>query len=200
MNNITRYLTGAKSFSYWFLYPLIELPLSVFNNRNGNMLVNVFIGDELIPDIEDNRLFIVYKVILNEDFIKLEAGLRIHPCYEANYDLDNNGTYRVAVMKIPSCYEQDFKNFIEGKYSKFSPKAKSIIKTLYGDDSGTKVIVYSLDKSPKLKAKREELLGVKLNDSDELWSKYSYEQEYITKALRDDLNTKSLVENTTFDE
>lgn len=122
-------------------------------------------------------------------------------------DFDDQGTTTI-IFELPSVFDKDYDNFVEGRYSKFDPITKDVIKkysgldymrpagTVHGrtpdgelvyDTKGKPVMVpqhtshrylLALDKDPGLRAYIEAELETKIKDDAELLDKPS-ENEYI---------------------
>lgn len=116
-------------------------------------------------------------------FVKLndihffEHRMRLHAYYKAWWK-DEQGKHYIQ-YSIPEQYQQDVQLFLQGKYSKFSAKAKEMIQIHSGlvfrsrDEKGTILTdtrLLALEKSPLVKRMWEERLAVELDDESELLS------------------------------
>lgn len=92
-------------------------------------------------------------------------------------DYDYSGGYVVVVYKIPQKYIDDYKLFLEGKYSKFSEQYKRLFPEMAEttNKAGDKEMMYTVPylvfvKGKPIKEYWENKLGVKLDKDMEYWS------------------------------
>lgn len=149
-----------------FLIPLLNK--NRFQLKHDSYFVNAFISS--------NReyLCLLYRYTGTDLYKSFEEKIIQDKLYIKHLDYDK---YHVMYLfKIPDEFEEDIEHFLDGNYSKFSRKLKTLITKFYGSskDSTIYQIIY---KSPKLKNLIEESLGVKLKSDEELASKPILENE-----------------------
>lgn len=148
--------------SFVFLLPL-------FNIKNTNAVVNTYLGNN--KTAFDNKLYILTEVSSNE----LESNIYLVDRYNTE-----DGMFMYE-LKIPEHFENDYNHFLNGKYSKFSEKAKDIIITKVARSSAKvakDTVVHSiLYKTEKRKKQLETDLDVKLPADAELASIFNINTE-----------------------
>lgn len=151
-----------KNQSYHFLLPLLEI-------RSHLGIIDTFLGD-VNEDVFNNKLYILCEsqnthIENNENIIK-------------SYEVEEGLMY---VLNIPQKFDNEYINFLKGKYSKYSEESKEILclkacKNSNKEPYETQVyaILY------KTKARRdsiEEKLNVKLDEEAELASIFNEKLE-----------------------
>jgi hypothetical protein len=91
-------------------------------------------------------------------------------------DYDYGKGYVVVVYKFPQEYAEEYKLFLEGKYSKFREKYKNLFPTKIEvlEDDGSRRMQFSLpflifSKAKSLKEFWEEKIGTELEEDAEYW-------------------------------
>lgn len=148
--------------SFVFLLPL-------FNIRNTNVIVNTYLGNS--KTAFDNKLYVLTEVRSDE----IENNIYLIDKYKTE-----NGMFMYE-LKIPEHFENDYRHFLNGKYSKFSEKAKDAIITKIARSSAKAskdTIIYSiLYKTEKRRKQLEKDLDVKLPADAELASIFNPDLE-----------------------
>jgi hypothetical protein len=177
-------MTGLHyNLSTYFMLPLLKLNSSMFGEDN---LINTYVtkAQQVVVEIK------------NKDVVAWKYWE--HQNYAVDFDLEDKTT---IVFNIPAVYTNDFNNFAEGNYSKFSDIAKKLIKAnsglsymkpigeeYYVEKDGYKVkmrdktthkYLLALDKDPSLKKHLEDSLDIKIKEDAELLDKPK-EIEFIT--------------------
>jgi hypothetical protein len=171
-----------------FLYPALNI-------RRGSHIkpIQTYIAWEEIISPTDRKLICVYDIQDNEDYqiferVKLFGNQKF--C-EFRQTLDNKGIY-IFTFDDQS---DDWDNFIKGKYSELSEKAKAEIEKFYGKDSTTYEYVMSYLYPEDYFDVYAELLGVNVNilkGVGELCAPYNKEKETL-KIPIEDLEMKDLI-------
>jgi hypothetical protein len=156
-----------------YLLPLISLNKLMFGKPDN--FINCYLSEEgkhLVVEVKE-----------------FPVQLEQHTCYK--FDLVNEfGT--MIVFEIPSDYNTTVKQFIDGKFSHFSPEVKDIIRKKSGlrwriPIAGGGVIsakeLLALDRDDALRRSMEEQLAVKLSPEAELMS-IPDETNYYNLGLR----------------
>lgn len=141
----------------------------------GHQFINCFLGDKDRPEFDEHILFL-FKFSGTRDFTAFEAQMKSSPYYVTDYDPTRE--HVVFVYKVPEEFLTDYYKFVQGSYSRISPKLKTMIigSTTWG---GTFDI---LTRSKTYKAKLEEKLAVKIADDAELMDPPN-EREIIDASL-----------------
>lgn len=109
-----------KTKAYSYILPMVSDEVMGIKSN----LVNVFIGDENYPEL-DNHIFLLYKFSGHSSFLLFEEDIKESPLFEREYDPDN--IYTIKVLRVPKQYEEDFKLFKQSKYSEMSNAYKKRI-------------------------------------------------------------------------
>lgn len=170
-----------KNKSCYFIIPFLGVSYNFFNP-----IINCYLGDNTNkPDLTFKKIFIHVKNY-DIDFTKLMY-------FNHSYKLEDN-TY-MLVYDIPEQFEDDYIKFCDGQYSKFSQLAKDLIC----DKSGIRPVIDSLVYKVMYKTKDqknliEELIGQKLKDEYEVYSRPNLDKEVYNGSLNIFLNNKLKVE------
>jgi hypothetical protein len=127
----------------------------------NSLFVNAFIGIEGQYDC----VGLLYRFSGSSVFLKFEQALKKFKSFK--YTVDPSPYYVLFVFDVPKKFQQDYDNFIRGKYSKLSPELKENILKFHGVDDHSSVgqILY---KSKKRRLRLEETIGVTLPIGAEL--------------------------------
>ncbi len=121
MNNVyTQYFQKSRV----FLYPLLRLKDVKFAPTE------TFICWEEIYSEQDYKILCVYHHQRNAQFKQFEEFLNQHKMFEKLISIDVKKQLGVFTLKR---YKYDYNCFLEGKYSKFSYGAKSLILNYFGN-------------------------------------------------------------------
>lgn len=116
-----------------FLVPILRVTKE-YNNEllfNEN-LVGAFTGDILYPEMDD-KILLVYKYELTDDWAKFSDKLKAHPFYFASYEYEVEDLV-VFAFDIPEEYKEDYININSGKYNELSPELKLLINKFWDLD------------------------------------------------------------------
>ena len=107
-------------------------------------------------------------------FVKFENALRTFKDFKKVYDPSDDTI--LFVFNIPSAFKKDFKHFMNGRYSKLSPRYKIDILKFHNQpiDSEIGQVLY---KDPDRRIKMENRLGVIFEDDAELLSIININEE-----------------------
>ena len=108
----------TKSYTY-FLPFLADEALDIKKN-----LVNVFLGDEDKPELEDH-IFLLYKFSADEEFLRFEEEVTWSIYYETQYDCDKH--HVMIVFRRPECWKEEMQIILDGRYSETSKKYKRMM-------------------------------------------------------------------------
>lgn len=185
-----------------FLFPLLDIPISLFNKANGkSRLVNCFLYDQKIKHYRENHIFLVIDNYQDVQFSEFEKKLENHDNFITSYDI-LKGKYSIKVFSIPKDKIEDYKLFLEGKYSKISDASKSLILNCEFKSKGFLNMIFS--KADEAKKAIEEVIGEKLPSDAEVYGIYNLNNEILNINRIDELSKmikkKSIDENKEFDE
>lgn len=140
-------LRNTTSTSSLFLLPMLELNRSFIESH---FATNVFHSDYFKPNL-NNNILILYNPRNKKEFSEFINLLMTLPEYVENYPL--NDDYHIVVFKTPKIYNEDYKTFLTGQYSKISDKLKRKILKYF--DKGIESDLYGV--LYKTEAKRRSL-------------------------------------------
>jgi len=175
-----------KNKSCFFVLPLLGYPSYWYYG-----LINCYLRDNI------NKPELGYKIFLNLSNYDKKV-LNIHE-FNQFYQLEDK-TY-MYVFDIPKRFEDDYYKFCEGKYSKISPEAKTLICKLSGIKPVTESVVHKvLYKTSDMKQRIEELIGEILpmeaevysvpNLDKETYSIFKIRNSNIVKAVEDEVSER----------
>jgi hypothetical protein len=156
MNNTEQQYNKAV----YFMLPLLKLNSNSFGENN---FINAYITKTQQIVVE----------IIDKDVVEWKYWE--HQNYAIDFDIDNKTT---IIFNLPSIFNNDYKKFIEGKYSEFDMLTKDIIKKHSGlpymngtgryvqavDETGNKIVINGEPKMVELKSSSKYLLAL---DKDE---------------------------------
>lgn len=152
------------------------LPLIGYNLKDFETLNDVYVGDNT------NKADLTFKKLFVNVF-EYEESYTHNNYFNHFYQLEN-GSY-MFVYDIPEQYEEDFILFCDGKYSKMSQLAKGLICHKSGVKPVFNSIVYKvLHKDHKQRKYIEELVGCKLYDHEEVYSRPNLDEEIYNGAIQ----------------
>tara|TARA_X000001382_G_scaffold36121_1_gene23738 strand:+ start:4300 stop:5037 length:738 start_codon:yes stop_codon:yes gene_type:complete len=143
-----------------FILPMLsgERNLYFYNTH----LVNVFIGTVQ----QKGCIALLYRWSKDPLFLKFEAAVKQFRSY---IDMEDHDEYVLYLFDVPSGQKQNYKKFINGKYSELSTKYKTQLLKFHGMNIDSQ-IGQILFKSEKRKHRLETMLGCILSDEAELYS------------------------------
>jgi hypothetical protein len=126
-------------------------------------LINTFIG---LPNHE-GCIALLYRWSGDPLFLKFENALKQFRSFIDCEDVSENMT--MYIFDVPKKHIKNYKNFINGNYSRLTPEYKTKILQFHGMNIDSQVgqIIF---KSEKRKQRLETTLGCKLDDDAELYS------------------------------
>jgi hypothetical protein len=159
---------------------------SIFPNNSlmgTEYFVNAFIDDGGFPHTMDRVIFVLFKTdIKNQKWQMLSQRLRGKTEYLLEYfcGIQDNRHLIMMVFKIPDKYTNDYINFLDGKYSKFSDAYKKLFPQFTYNDKAMPIestIWRVIHKSDVLKKELERYFTIspngknpfKFDPEDELW-------------------------------
>lgn len=137
------------------------LPMLYNKDRSSNFFItknfeNCYIGDANFPNL-GKKIFLLYTYQMNHDYIKFERKLELIPEFCEDYDYSSERQV-MYVFDIPEEHVEDFKLFLEGKYSKFSDSLKEKITAFWGAKRSDSVLygaVYANDAAKEFAEKND---------------------------------------------
>lgn len=176
LKNVSRILdkinvVEKKNKACYFIIPLLGYSVSFFTS-----LINCYLGDNTNkPDLTFKKVFI-HVQSYTEEYLKIKY-------FNQYYKLEDN-TY-IYVFNIPKEFQDDYIKFCDGQYSKMSQEAKNLIcekskiKPVF--DSLVYKVLYKTNDQRNL---IEELIGEKLKDEYEIYSKPNLDREVYNKEIK----------------
>lgn len=149
-----------------FILPLLLTDYDYFDYNYS--LFNGYVSED------GKYIYLKYKFINSEKFLKLEDKLRGHSQFVRAYDPDKN--FVVYVFKLQDRYKDYISKILEGKYSQISDYYKKIILRFH-KASPRSVLGMILYKDSMYKKKLEKELGTRIPDDIDLMSKSKLEEE-----------------------
>lgn len=162
--------------STWILYPMYNL-----SKDFDSFLYNTYIYHEDYLELVDH-FYLLFKfsgrisnLFTNSAYIELENKLIQSEDYFFHYDI-NGGEYVLFCLKVPDTYLEDYKVFMDGKYSKIKKKVEDypnretplfhLINTRYND----KELRMILNKDKKFKKMMEDTRDITIPDNAEVYT------------------------------
>jgi len=143
--------------------------------------VNAFLADDEFQHRIIRPVFVLFKVSKKDaKWQQIASRLRAKPEFILEYfcGIDNKKDLVMMVFQVPEIYKNEYINFKEGKYSKFSNLYKKTFNRFTNNDKAEPVesaIWRVIHKSPELKRELESFFSVQKKhpyifaEEDELW-------------------------------
>lgn len=157
--------------------------------KQEHNLIDCFLKIESEKDYEENCIFILFNPKNKESFKTFLNELKTkNENFVEEIVIED---YNVLVFKIPKEFEEDYKKFLEGKYSKFSENAKSLFPKFveiikFNQKLGMHVKIEQIslpwmiiNKDKSLKSYWKKRIGIELSEEDEVWEKPNLEKEIL---------------------
>ena len=161
--------------SFTFLYPLLEVVNKKYRPSQ------TFVEWEGVYTKQDRKLICIYNRDDSDKWCEFEREeLMNHFMLDCCVPIDDNKVVYVFDYNI---YKDDYDNFINGKYSKFSTHAKKLLTTYYGIHTPEWIFVESYVFPEAYFDKYAEILGIDvkiLKQVGELCEVYDSEKEVCT--------------------
>lgn len=183
--------------SHTFLFPLLGIPknygtINKIPRRTYITLKDVF-------GTEDRKLIAVYNISSDKIWSAYrEKVLMKHAAFENSFVINDEEVFIFDMSK----YEDDYKQFLSGSYSKYSPQAKKAISIYYGIHTPEWAYIESFLFPEKYFKDYAEILSIDekiLKDVGELCDKYDVEKENLILDIGEDvlkiLTLKTAVKN-----
>ena len=157
------------------------LPLTGYSKRSFHpYLVNAYLGDVHLLDWDEESIdiFVLLKYSTNMAFYNLEKRLEKDEHFKTSYSLFK-GTYIMFVFTLEPTFNDDFKKFLKGKYSKFSNPAKIRIMR---DRSIQSPMPFILRKDKEYRKYWEEKLDAVLPPESEVWPIVERDKELFDRS------------------
>lgn len=176
MNAIEEKKTIVKNKSATYLLPLLSRDISI---ELEYLIINTYVKFNKDIGRIEYPIGILYEIENTESFGEYNDYLVNHPLFFKNFNINNMSLF--YIFNFPKQYINEYKLFKEGKYSKFSTEAKSLIVSYsteaYKYPPLIEDIVGVLWKHKSRRDKMERLLGMSLPKDSELASKIVYDNE-----------------------
>jgi len=163
--------------SYTYLLPMLSTKIDVVKQN----LVNAYIGADDYSGY-DNHIFLLYRYVGNPRFIEYEDYLENTISFVAKYDPDK--FHVMFIFDVPEKYQEDYKRFRMGKYSKFSNEYKILIFKFHKIIDENHKVAKVLYRHPDLRDEIEERLDTILPEESELSSVPDLEIEMYTEEMK----------------
>lgn len=112
-----------------FLYPLLGI------KKSANISpVNTYVSWEGVYTTKDMKLVVIYKQDNSEGFRAFEKMVLFKNRFFVDFKECEQG-YTAYIFTFEQ-FKQDWNNFLDGKYSQFTPDLKNRIKNYHGESSG----------------------------------------------------------------
>ncbi len=185
-----------------FLFPLLEIPKLLFKceikNRFGmvtceNRLMNVYLADEAVDVFKENHLFLLINNFRDVDFEDFEKLLISYPNYVDNYDQNGFGVY---IFKIPEHNQIDYRNVLNGKYSKMTPESQALVRQNAYCNDAYHLLPLIFGKMAALRTYWEKELSnpgseVIFTPEMEVWPIININKEILTQEILETISLKS---------
>lgn len=179
-------ITANHTNTTYFINPAFGYRISDLTQYG---FIDSFLYDKNREDIEPDGKTIYFLFKPNESqLVKLQnkiedwenQGILIE-------DYDYPSGYVVAALRFPNKYKDQYKLFLQGRYSEFSPEYKELIPkktTVFNATTGKVEEIDSVqylvvNKRVKLKEYWEEQTGCEFTDDMEYWSKPDIQKETL---------------------
>ena len=130
----------------------LVLPMLYLKDRNDKFFItenfnNCYIGDGNHPEL-GSKIFLLYEYQMTIEYVKFERKMEL--ASEFSTDTDYSDERQVMyVLNIPDEHAEDFKHFLKGEYTQFSPELKLKIFKFWcikeDKDSSLYSILYAKD-------------------------------------------------------
>lgn len=163
-----------------FALPLLGWKRAVYQPY----LIDAYIRHEGVPHFTENHIFVLLKWSDDDRFKKLEEVLTNHPTHVSTYEPDEGGNYVMHVFKLRDKMLDDYKKFLNGKYSRMSADSKRLILASSKPGGTTAKI---LNRATELKEIQEDKMGIVLTKEDEVWpcieDMHTYHKEVFHESV-----------------
>ena len=166
-----------------FMVPLLKIPRDSLIN---NGFINGFIKDDMREEQYENAIYLLFKP---QDIDRFREFLDSE--YERTKriidDYDHHNGFVVVVYQLDAKFETDFNLIKRGRYSKTSPNFQAEFpKTVKLNRGGIVKEDVSLqyrvfNKTEDLVKFWEDMFGVRFDEKQELWHRFSEEEETLTE-------------------
>jgi hypothetical protein len=115
-------------------------------DRNDSFFItknfeNCYIGDGNHPEM-GRKIYLLYNYQMSVEYVKFERKMELMPTFDTDYDYGDERQV-MYLLDIPDEHNEDFKLFLEGKYSQFSEELKTKILKFW-DIKDTESIFYGV--------------------------------------------------------
>jgi len=153
-------------------------------------LVNAYVAHEGLEHFQENHLFVLLEETMEEKYKKIEDILVKHKSHVSQYYVDKDERFVMHVFKYTDEMLPDYALFYEGKYSRMSPKAKTLVQAS-AKPNGVNYKI--LERHKSLAELQEDKIGETLDEGAEVWSsihdKHNIIKEVFTDAVFEEIQT-----------
>jgi len=161
-----------------FVLPFLRIEPIVFKGR----IVNSYLYDEDVEAYRDNHIFVVHSNKQDREFVHFETILARHDCFVDSYDIVDT-FFGVKVFKVPEVFEENYQNFLKGKYSRYDLAGKGTCFN-FGLLPETRILHHVFTRSKELRELKESSLGIYLSEESELWSIWNPKFDVLTPDIK----------------
>jgi hypothetical protein len=173
ISEVDKKIISNKSKTY--LLPLLSKDISI---EFEYLIINTYVKFNKDIGCIENPIGILYEYEHTESFVDYMDYLDSHPLFFRSFPL---GKFILYIFYFPKQYMNEYYFFKEGKYSKFSTDAKSLIVSYsteaYKYPPLIEDLVGVLWKHKSRREKMERALGLSLPKDSELASKIIFDNE-----------------------
>ena len=175
-----KYFQKSKS----FLFPILGY------RKDANFLpIQVYMSWEGLFTIEDRKIIVVYENLKTREWNKFLMNLMNNQMFNDYHDIGND---KIIVLSFDlNCIEEDYRNVLEGKYSKLSKLLKKKISDFYSYNSPEWVYMESFLFPDKYVTTYSEILDVEeehIRFTGELCDLPNLEKETFKTEIYDEFN------------
>ncbi len=163
-----------------FALPLLGWRKSMFEPY----LINSYICHEGIDHFKEDHIFVLLKEGVDDGYKKLEKTITEHKSHVSQYYVDEREEFVMHVFKFVDEVLPDYHLFLDGRYSKISEGAKSLIKKS-SKAGGVNYKILSRHRS--LAAFQEQKIGQEVGQNAEVWSCIQDSNNIIKEVFTDNL-------------
>ena len=160
-----------------FVLPMLNLSIV----RLGKYFLNCFIKDKEYPTLVERPLFLLFKF----DYETKNDELHCKNIHDELTSKDELVTYYYVgniqgskcimyLFNIDSEFQDDYNNFLKGKYSKFRPEFKEKFPKYFMDSrtgrQSKTIMSQVVNAAPELRKYWEDKIGVTLAEDAEVWT------------------------------
>ena len=145
-------------------------------------LINAYIRHEGVEHFQEGHLFVLLEENMTDKYKKIEDILINHKSHVSQYYIDKDEKYVMHVFKYADSILPDYKLFYEGRYSRMSNAAKTLIQAS-AKPNGINYKILARAKS--LAQLQKNKIGESLSEEAEVWSSIHDKNNIIKEVFTD---------------